>query len=87
MKHLLAGAALSTLISLAPVAAQAAPGVTAAAPMSSSAAIVLAAEGCGPGGFRDRFGRCFYRRPGPPPFRRFCPPGTHPTPYGCRRNF
>lgn len=43
-------------------------------------------DGCGPGGFRDRGGYC--RRGGyrAPPPRMRCPPYTHPTPYGCRRN-
>ena len=86
MKHLLAGLAVATLMSLAPVAAQAAPGVT-AAPSVSSAPLVLAEGGCGPGGFRDRYGRCVARRPYPAPGYRACPRHTHPTPYGCRPNY
>ncbi len=52
------------------------------APPQLSGSIVQVDGGCGPGGFRDRFGRCV-------PKRRYygCPPGTHPTPYGCRRNY
>lgn len=52
-------------------------------------AIVTVEGGCGPGGFRAENGRCYPRRPPPPRFygRGGCPPGTHPTPYGCRRNF
>ena len=65
-------------------AAQAANGLAglSAAP-TVDASITLVSGGCGPGGFRDRFGYCrprFARA-------RFCPPYTHPTPYGCRRNY
>lgn len=85
MKHLLAVSLLTGLMSLGTVtAAQAMPGVG-PVPAVGAGNITLIAQGCGPGGFRDRFGRCFYRRP--PPFRRFCPPGTHPTPVGCRPNY
>ena len=50
--------------------------------------IVAVSGGCGPGGFRAENGRCYPRRPPPPRFYgRACPPGMHPTPYGCRRNF
>ena len=52
-------------------------------PTQRDAAIVLVDGGCGPGGFRDRFGYC---RP-KPIYRRFCPPGFHGTPYGCRPNY
>ena len=83
MKHLLAVAAIAGLASLGSVAAHAAPGVS---PMPSavtaSSDIDLVAQGCGPGGFRDRFGRCVGR----PVYRR-CPPGLHPTPRGCRPNY
>jgi hypothetical protein len=53
-------------------------------PQVSSSNIQLVRDGCGPGRFRDRAGYC--RRMGyrPPPPR--CPPYTHPTPYGCRRD-
>ena len=53
-------------------------------PVLGQPSIEHVAEGCGPGGVRDRFGRC---RPAYRPVYRGCPPGTHPTPYGCRRNF
>ena len=86
MKHLLASAAVAGLMSLAPAAVHAAPGVT-AAPSVPSAPIVLAEGGCGPGGFRDRFGQCVFRRPPPRPIYRGCPRFAHPTPYGCRPNY
>ena len=55
---------------------------------SGDPAIVEVSGGCGPGGFRAENGRCYPRRPPPPRFYgRGCPPGMHPTPYGCRRNF
>lgn len=56
--------------------------------MSANPAIVQISGGCGPEGFRAENGRCYSRRPPPPRFYgRGCPPGMHPTPYGCRRNF
>ena len=50
-----------------------------------SPSITLVEGGCGPGGFRDRFGYCHPRRV----FQRYvgCRPGFHPTPYGCRPNY
>ena len=88
MKHLLAVAALSGLMSLGAISqAQAAPAFGPHAVVSSgNVDITLVAQGCGPGGVRGRYGRCVYRRPPPPPMRR-CPPGMHPTPGGCRPNF
>ena len=58
----------------------------ASAPALPTGGIELIAQGCGPGGHRDRFGYC---RPNyaPPPRYRGCPPAYHPTPYGCRRNY
>ena len=51
-------------------------------------AIVTIEGGCGRDGFRAENGRCYPRRPPPPRYYgRGCPPGTHPTPYGCRPNF
>jgi hypothetical protein len=46
--------------------------------------VELVRDGCGPERFRDRFGYCrpYGYRPLPPR----CPPYTHPTPYGCRRD-
>jgi hypothetical protein len=55
-------------------------------PQTDGSSIQLVSGGCGPGGFRDRFGYCRPRGYYPPPPRR-CPPYTHPTPYGCRRNY
>ena len=49
--------------------------------------IVKVEGGCGPYGHRDRFGYCRPNRPPPPPGYYGCPPYTHPTPYGCRRNY
>jgi hypothetical protein len=49
--------------------------------------IVHVEGGCGPGGHRGPYGRCYpnyVRRP----FYRACPPGMHLNPYGhCRPNF
>ena len=62
-------------------AAQAAPLTV---PAGSGSHIELVSGGCGQGGHRDGYGRCR------PNFRqevRRCPPGTHPTPGGCRRNY
>ena len=63
--------------------AMSAPGLVA----PPSAAIVKVEGGCGPGGFRDRYGVCrpkgyVYRRP----VYRACPPRMHMTRYGCRWN-
>lgn len=51
--------------------------------------ITLVSGGCGPRGYRAANGYCYPRRPPPPPryYRRPCPPGYHPTPYGCRPNY
>ncbi len=57
-----------------------------AATLPGGPALTLVEGGCGPGGFRDRFGYCRPRR-GPPPRYYGCRPGMHPTPYGCRPNF
>jgi hypothetical protein len=54
---------------------------------SGDPAIVRVEGGCGPGGFRAENGGCYPRRPPPRYYERGCPPGTHPTPYGCRRNY
>lgn len=48
--------------------------------------ITTVAQGCGPGGHRDYYGRCVpnFRGPG----FRACPPGFHLSPYRvCRPNF
>ena len=55
-------------------------------PNLAQSQIQLVADGCGPGGFRGPYGRCHYPPP-PPRYYRGCPPGTHPTPYGCRPNY
>jgi hypothetical protein len=62
--------------------AMSAPGMV----LPQSGAITQVAGGCGPGGFRDRFGVCrpkgyVYR-----PHVRRCPPRMHWTPVGCRWN-
>ncbi len=52
--------------------------------------ITLVEGGCGPRGYRAANGYCYPRRPPPPPPRyydRRCPPGYHPSPYGCRPNY
>lgn len=82
MKHILVAAFISASC-LTGFSAMAATELS--APLPASSAIVLVDGGCGPGGFRDRFGYC---RPKPRGYyRRFCGPGFHPTPYGCRPNF
>ncbi len=52
--------------------------------LPQSDAITQVAGGCGPGGFRDRFGVC--RPRGYRPVYRRCPPRMHMTPVGCRWN-
>lgn len=54
--------------------------------------ITLVDGGCGgPEFFRAPNGVCYHKREhyGPPPgyYHRACPPGYHPTPYGCRPNY
>ena len=56
--------------------------------------VTLVDGGCGgPEFFRAPNGVCYHKRPhyGPPPgyyhHYRACPPGLHPTPYGCRPNY
>jgi hypothetical protein len=67
-------------------AANAATGFSGVTPGHSP--IVKVEGGCGPGGHRDRFGYCRPNYPPPPPPAYYgCPPYTHPTPYGCRRNY
>lgn len=53
-----------------------------AADIAPDSAIVAVRDGCGPGGHRDRFGRCVpnyrpYYAPPPRPYYRPCPPGFH----------
>ncbi|MBV8912035.1 MAG: hypothetical protein JOZ05_03215 [Acetobacteraceae bacterium] len=62
--------------------------------LTAGSGITLVEGGCGPGFFRAPNGYCYrggYRPPPPPPppgyYRRPCPPGYHPTPYGCRPNW
>ncbi len=62
--------------------AQAAPSGVVAPGVSGG--IELVSGGCGAGGHRDGYGHC---RPNYRPEYRRCPPYTHPTPYGCRRNY
>lgn len=72
MRHLLAFTILTGVLTLgSTVAVQAAPGMSAISPASSAASadIVLVSGGCGPRGFRDRFGRCHARRPPPRHYR------------------
>lgn len=85
MRHLLAFTVVATLgMSMAGGAQAASPASARMLSVPASGAIELVSGGCGPGGFRDRFGYC---RPIRGPVYRGCPPGFHPTPYGCRRNF
>lgn len=90
-KIIVAGFALAVW-SVMPAPSQAAPsaqpGVTAKSGAGSG--LTLVAGGCGQGRYRAANGYCYRRRPPPPPpprYRRPCPPGYHPTPYGCRPNF
>ena len=64
-------------------AAHAAPGLGSVT--GGNDLLVQVEGGCGPYGHRDGYGYCRPNRP-PPPYRRFCPPGMHMTPYGCRYN-
>jgi hypothetical protein len=86
MKTLFASALFASAVvvgSLASAgAAQAAAGFE--GPQIGASHVQLVRDGCGPGRFRGPAGYC--RRMGyrPPPPR--CPPYTHPTPYGCRRD-
>jgi hypothetical protein len=64
-------------------ASHAMPAASAFLPQSS--AITQVEGGCGPGGFRDRYGVCRPRGWHPAPYRR-CPPRMHMTPHGCRWN-
>ncbi len=82
MKRLVLATAVTVAAMAAGMTAQAMP-----IPLASQqdTSIVRIADGCGPGGHRDGFGRCVpnYRR-----FYRGCPPGFHLNPYGrCRPNF
>ena len=84
-KVILAGFA-GILMLAASSGAQAAPISTKGA--GGDPAIVQVEGGCGPGGFRAENARCYPRRPPPPRYYgRECPPGRHPTPYGCRPNY
>ena len=58
-------------------------------PAVDRGSIINVEGGCGPYGHRDPYGRCRPNRPPPPPpgYYRRCPPGLHPTPYGCRPNY
>ena len=84
-----AAAAHAAPVVLVPVAAV--PGAFVPAVIAPGVAIapgiVLVEGGCGPYGFRDRFGYCRSRRFVPQPRFYGCRPGTHPTPYGCRPNY
>lgn len=82
MKHIIVAAIMSASC-LTGFSAVAATALSAAAPATSP--IVLVDGGCGPGGFRDRNGYCRPKTYAYP--RRYCGPGFHPTPYGCRPNF
>ena len=82
MKKLALATALTIAAMASGVSAQAMPVLT-AGPFDSG--IVRVEGGCGPGGHRGPYGRCYpnYNRG-----FRGCPPGFHPTPYGrCRPNF
>ena len=82
MKYTFAALALALGMTFAGAQAHAA-GIT--APVFSNAPeIMQVSGGCGPNGHRDGYGNC---RPNYRPNYRACPPGYHPTPYGCRRNY
>jgi len=71
---------------------QSAGAVTLPAPaVSASPSITLVDGGCGPAFFRAPNGFCYRKPYAPPPppvyYHRFCPPGFHPTPWGCRPNY
>ncbi len=86
MKHLFA-LTLAAGIGLAGVSEARAATPSALPQVTAPASVQLVSGGCGPRGFRDRYGRCRPIGYVPPPRYRRCPPGLHPTPYGCRRNF
>ena len=65
--------------------AQAATALT--APLTAPDSVAQIAGGCGPYAHRGYNGVCRPNRPPPPVYRRACPYGYHPTPYGCRRNY
>jgi hypothetical protein len=82
MRRLMIAAVFAGTALVASAGAQAMPAIGIGA---ANSAVTLVADGCGPGGHRNGYGRCvpnFHR-----PFFRRCPPGFHPTPYGCRRNY
>ena len=80
---IIAGMALAAL-SIAPGPAHAAPPGQLGIHAGNN--FTLIADGCGPRRFRARNGYCYAQRPPPRRFERRCPRGSHPTPYGCRRN-
>lgn len=84
MRIVTAVASVATILLMVGGSAQAAP---LSVPSFSSGDIVTVSGGCGPRGFRAANGRCYPVRRPPPRFVRGCPPGSHPTPYGCRRNY
>lgn len=87
MKQTFTMLALALGMTLAVSQAQAAGfGAAALPPAGSPAAVEQVSGGCGPGGHRDGYGNCRPNRPPPGAYRR-CPPGFHPSPYGCRRNY
>ena len=79
----LALAATFVVAGLAAAASAQAMPVIQVAPLDNG--ITTISGGCGPGGHRGPYGRCYpnYARG-----YRGCPPGFHPGPYGrCRPNF
>ena len=80
MKKLILAAAITVGFATAGQAAHAMPALHTGAPDS---AIVQVEGGCGPGGHRGPYGRCYpnYRRP----YYRACPPGFFLNRFGrCR---
>jgi len=97
MRSVLAGA---FVLGAAMFMSQGAGAVTAADPGARpDSAITQVDGGCGgpqfyraPNGYCYRKPHSYYAPPPPPPpppyyARRPCPPGYHPTPYGCRPNW
>ena len=85
MKRILA---LGVLSGLALAAGSGANAATRASIEPPDAGLTIAVSGgCGPYGHRDYYGYCWPNQPPPVYYRRACPWGTHPTPYGCRPNY
>lgn len=76
--------ALGMMFAVPQVQAAGTSGDMTAPQVANASEIIQVSGGCGPNGFRDGNGYC---RPNYRPNYRACPPGYHPTPYGCRRNY